>query len=380
MQIALYGSGGYYTSGTPISASGDYFTSPSAQPTFGALIAVQLREMWKLLDSPERFTVVEEGAGNGGLAADVTDCAMKLDSEFASVLDYVALDIAPPGQTHHPVLSLADAPEHITGCVLSNELLDAMPVHRFEVRANEVFEVFVDYDGESFVETLQSPSSPEIRERLKPFLESLSDGYRGEINLGLAAWAERQSRILDRGWVLTIDYGFERAELYRPDRVTGSLRTYYQHTLGQNSLRHAGKQDITAHVDFTAVDEAMTAAGFSSSGTTTQAEFLSCLRIASALEMLQTSELTRPEKRANESGIRALIEPDGMGRFVVSAHSKNVDDARLSGLIPDALEPVSKITALPLLQPGRHINLISQRQSAGYFEVQSFEDLFSDEP
>lgn len=379
MQIALYGPGGFYTSGSPISASGDFFTAPSAHPLFGALIAVQLREMWQLLGSPAEFTVVEEGAGSGGLAADITESAATLDTGFGAALNYIALDIAPPGQMHYPVLPLANAPEGITGCVLSNELLDAMPVHRFEVRNNELLEIFVGLDGDEFCEVLQSPSNAEIERRLAPVVASLPDGYRGEVNLGLQAWAGRQSKILERGWALTFDYGFQRSDLYRAERASGSLRTYFQHTLGQDPLRHVGKQDITAHVDFTAVDEAMTAAGFLNAGTTTQAEFLAKLGIEQTLSQLRAAAIPRPVKRANEMGIQALIDPDGMGRFVVTAHSRNVVDGELSGFGATAREVANQFE-LHLLKQGRHINLTGPQQSDVYFEVQSLEELFSDEP
>lgn len=380
MELALYGPGGYYTSGSPISASGDYFTSPSAHPLFGALIAVQLREMWQLLGAHDRFTVVEEAAGNGSLAADITEYAAKLDAEFAHALHYAAFDVSPPSRQHYPVSPLDDVPEGIIGCVLSNELLDAMPVHRFEVRDGKVREIFVTHDGQDLSETLQSPSSPEIEQRLRPFIASFPNGYRGEVNLGLNSWAQRQAKTLARGWVLTIDYGFKRAELYRPDRTPGSLRTYFQHTLGQNPLQHAGKQDITAHVDFTAVHEALSAVGFQRSGKTTQAEFLARLGIEPAFDQLNKSAITRPEKRANEAGIQALIDPGGMGAFIVDAHSRNVDGKQLSGFGSVVPGSETQLTNVPTLNPQRHINLTGPQRAGSYFEVPSLTDLFSDEP
>lgn len=381
MELALYGPGGYYTSGSPISASGDYFTAPSAHPLFGASFAVQLQEMWQALGSPNEFTVVEEGAGNGTLAADISEQSQQLDPAFGSALNYVAVDIAPPKRQHFPVLPLGEAPEQITGCVISNELLDAMPVHRFEMKNGKPLEVFVDIDGDGFVEVLQEPSTPVIAERLGELVSSLPDGYRGEVNAGLEAWAERQVRTLRRGWVLTIDYGFDRPTLYRPERANGSLRTYSQHTLGQNPLLRPGQQDITAHVDFTAVDEAMTKAGFSSADSTTQAQFLAQLGFGAAAEQLHTSALPRHVKRANEAGMRTLLDPEGMGRFVVALHGRDVPDVKLSGF-SDGPGDASKFASTPpLLNPERHINLVDPQQGQGsYFEVESFEKLFSDEP
>ncbi len=380
MEIVLYSPNGYYTSGSPISANGDYFTSPSAHPLFGAMLAIQLREMWRLLGSPDKFQVVEQGAGNGVLAADITDFASNLDAEFGTALRYLAFDVAPPPDQHYQVLPLTELPKDITGCLLSNELLDATPVHRFEVQNGKLLEIFVGHDGAEFIELLQPPSSTEIERRLTPFLNQLSNGYRGEVNLGVKDWAEQQSTILHSGWSLAIDYGFDRPTLYRPERETGSLRTYYQHTLGQNPLRHAGRQDITAHVDFTALDEAMTAAGFTTTGMTTQAAFLSRMGIESTLDQLRASALPRPEKRANEAGIHALVDPEGMGRFAVAAHSRNVGSEGLSGFSDHASDPTDLLPDVPVLKPGRHINLTGPQQGGGYFEVQSLEKLFSDEP
>jgi SAM-dependent MidA family methyltransferase len=380
MEMALYGLGGYYTSGSPISASGDYFTAPSAHPAFGALIAVQLRQMWRLLGSPRKFTVVEPGASGGGLAADITEFSERLDTVFSGALDYRAFDIAPSPMRQFPVSTLSDIPQGITGCVLSNELLDAMPVHIFEKRDGALKEVLVALDGEDFVEALNEPTTPEIARRIAPLLASLPDGYRGEVNIALEGWAAGVAKTLGRGWALTIDYGFDRAELYRPERVTGSLRCYHQHTLSQDPLRHAGGQDITAHVDFTALDEAMSRAGLKNIGHTAQADFLERLGVGRMRESLRNTRLPRPGARANEAGIEALMDHAGMGGFRVVAHGKGVDGLELRG-VPSAVEaPVDiELPPTPLLKPGRHINLLSgmQRQQ-GYFEMESLEDLFRD--
>lgn len=379
MHAALYGPGGYYASGSPVSASGDYFTAASAHPLFGALIAVQLHQMWQLLGSPGEFIVIEVGAGNGGLAADITEFAPQLDPAFTEALNYLAYDVVPPSHQHYPAKTASELPKGITGCILSNELLDAMPVHRFEVRDGTALELFVDLKDGELVNLALPPSTPLIEERLHPFLPVLPNGYRGEVNTGLDGWAAQQSQVLKKGWTLTIDYGFDRSTLYRPERTTGSLRCYYQHVLSQDPLRHVGKQDITAHVDFTAVDEAMSAYGFSSGGSAPQGTFLSRLGLEQAFARLQEIPgLSRPDRRANEMGIRSLVDAEGMGRFIVTAHGRNAPETALTGFAGDS-EGIDGIPVLPLLSPDRHINLTASRQSApDYFEVQSLEDLFSD--
>jgi SAM-dependent MidA family methyltransferase len=379
MRLALYGPGGYYTSGSPISAAGDYFTSPSAHPAFGALIAVQLREMWQHLGTPDTFTVVEAAAGNGGLAADITEYAATLDKEFASALDYKALDIAPPTRQHYPVSPLDHRPTRITGCLLSNELLDAMPVHRFEIRDGSIQEIFVGLEDGRFVEIPGTPSVPEILTRVQPFLPVLPDGYRGEVNTGLAGWAALQAKMLDTGWLLAIDYGFDRHTLYKPERVAGSLRCYNQHTLGQDPLRDIGRQDITAHVDFTAVDESLKSNGFNQAGTVTQRDFLVNLGMTSLMHKLQEATMTLSARRKQEAGTQSLVDPAGMGGFLVAAYGRNAPQGPLRGVF-GAQSPYHIAPPLPMAVPGRHIDLSGAQQGTGYFEVPSFDHLFSDEP
>ena len=379
MRLALYGPGGYYTSGSPISASGDYFTSPAAHPAFGALIAVQMREMWQLLDSPTTFTVVEEAAGNGGLAADITEYAARLDEDFASALEYKALDIAPPERQHYPVTRLGERPTGITGCLLSNELLDAMPVHRFEIRDGSVQEIFVGLQDGQFVEIVDAPSVPEITKRVQPFLPILPDGYRGEVNTGLAKWASLQAETLNAGWLLAIDYGFDSETLYKPNRMAGSLRCYNQHTLGQDPFRDIGRQDITAHVDFTAVSESLLANQFQFSGTVSQGDFLANLGIKSFLRELQELVAPRSLQRTNQSGMQSLFDPAGMGAFLVAVYSRNAPRESLTGFHDSPGVP-QNLPRVPMAVPGRHIDLSGSHQAGGYFEVASFEHLFGDEP
>jgi SAM-dependent MidA family methyltransferase len=397
MRLALYGPGGYYSSGSPVSASDDFFTAPAAHPAFGALIAVQLWEMWQLLGEPKVFTAVEMGAGNGGLAADVTEVAPALGGRFAGALDYQAFDVEPPSKQHFPVRPVEEMPRGIVGCVLSNELLDAMPVRRFEARDGRLQEIFVGLEGGRLVEVLGPPSSSVIEERVGPLLNTLPDRYRGEVNDGLGEWARQVASTLRRGWALTIDYGFDRARLYAPERITGSLRCYYQHTLGQDPLRHVGRQDITAHVDFTALDEAMEGAGLSVAGHAMQSAFLERLGIGEMRDALQAMALARPEMRMNEAGMHALTDPAGMGAFRVAVHSRGVSDVRLTGfagaqsrssvgaplaapgLAAGQSSPATGLLAPPLLNPTRHINLLGQAQAQpGYFEVQSLEQLFEE--
>ena len=160
--------------------------------------------------------------------------------------------------------------------------------------------------------------------------------------------------------------------------ASGSLRTYYQHTLGQDPLRHVGDQDITAHVDFTAVDDALASRGLQHLGLTTQADFLRRLGAGRFLEQLEASRLSRPELLANRAGMAELLKADGMGGFKVAVHGVGVLETGLCGLSDDACADVLQDAPMPLLDDsGRHIRLAGQ-SSGGYFEVESLEDLFRD--
>jgi SAM-dependent MidA family methyltransferase len=327
MDEALYGDDGYYTRPrriSPISPGGDYFTSPSSHPAFGALIAVQLRDFWELLGQPDVFDAVELGSGDGTLARDVVDYARLLGDGFHETLSYTEFDRS----TSDP----GGLPVGITGCVLSNELLDAFPVHRFLIDGKAVLELYVGVEDGVLVESTGPVSSPAIAERVAPFISDLPDGYRGEVNLGLRAWADHVAVILERGYVLTIDYGEMASELYRPGRSEGSLRAYYRHTLSQNPFQHVGDQDLTAHVDFSAVDAELARAGFEAPGMTTQTAFLDRLGIRSLLAHLPGLDLPASEVDRNRMPMLWLARPDGLGRFKVAFHCRNVEGRSPIGL------------------------------------------------
>jgi SAM-dependent MidA family methyltransferase len=335
MEAALYDEvHGYYPSrrnqpgSTPVGTDGDYFTSPSSHPAFGALLALQLDEMWRSMGSPSEFTVVEMGAGDGVLVADISQYIEQELPDFAKCVSYISTDLAPPANSVS-VGQTSQLPTGIIGCVISNELLDAFPVNRFVVRAGEVREIYVDFQDGKFVETVSDVSEPEISARVEPFLDSLPENYRGEVNLRIGYWADSVAATLESGYVLTIDYGYDRPELYKPTRVDGSLRCYYQHTLSQNSLGRIGKQDLTAHVDFTAVDHTLGVMGFERIGKPSQQRFLSNLGIEGFLGDIEQrsalGELSRSESQEDLAGVGSLIDPEGLGRFRVAVHSKGVD-------------------------------------------------------
>lgn len=328
MELALYGPGGYYVSDDR-HRTADYYTAPSAHPAFGALLAVQVRQLWKLMGSPSRFHVVEVGAGGCQLAQAFLDYASQLSPAFAQALDYAAVDcsIASPADGRvQPVWGFGLPFKSVEGCVLSNELPDAFPVHRFSIRDGRVLEVYVTLEDGALRESLDEPSTPRIAERLRGLGVDLPDGFRGEVNLALDDWMEDVSQALARGLVLTIDYGHEARDLYSPELSGGTLRCYYDHTLQGDPYRRVGRQDMTSHVDFTSLALAGESRGLTVAGFTTQREFLLNLGLGSLQESLAGMELSQRARDANRMGMLELAKPGGMGDFRVLAQARGLED------------------------------------------------------
>ncbi len=328
MELALYGPGGYYVN-EDRSRTGDYFTAPSAHPAFGALLAVQVRQLWELMGSPPRFQVVEVGAGGCRLAQAFVDYASQLSPAFAQALEYAAVDcsITSPADVRLQTVKGFGLPfRGVEGCVLSNELPDAFPVHRFATRDGRVLEVYVTLEDGALREALDEPSTPRIEQRLRGLGVDLPDGFRGEVNLVLDDWMEEVSQVLTRGLVLTIDYGHEARELYSPERSGGTLRCYYDHTLQGDPYRRVGRQDMTSHVDFTSLALAGEQRGLTVAGFTTQREFLLNLGLGGLRGSLADMELSQRERDANRMGMLELAKPGGMGDFRVLAQAKGLED------------------------------------------------------
>lgn len=376
MELALYSkAGGYYTGPDRISARGDYFTSPSAHPAFGALISVQLRKMWHALGAPEVFHVVELGAGTGVLARDITSYSQRLDERFAASLLYTAIDRAVPDAGAAHVAHGSIPPSNVTGCVLSNELLDAFPVHRFVVERGRVREIYVALDGDRLVETHGDPSTPQIEGRLGSIAATLPDGFRGEVNLGLDEWADGVSGALARGFVLTIDFGHPGSELYSHRRRQGTLRCYYRHTLGADAFQHIGHQDISAHVDFTALDRAMARNGLDRLGRATQGEFLTRLGLHELIKRLRRECQSQRDVDANRMAMLELSKPEGLGAFKVAVHGRGVAGAKLTGLDEAATGKAASRYPLPLLNRERgRVHLLEGKYPATAGLAQTWEE------
>ena len=369
MELALYWpGGGYYTRGGASEPARDYFTAPAAHPAFGALLALQLEEMWRLMGRPRRFAVVEPGAGRGHLAHDIDSYTRYLDYSLRQALQYVTVErsaFAATGAGNAPsqgVLAAGLPFRNMTGCILSNELLDALPVHRVTLRAGRLQEIYVTHQNGRFLEVEDEPSTPLIASRLAEERVTLEEGQRAEVCLELERWVGQVAATLERGFVLTIDYGHATKELYSRQRFQGTLRCYYRNTLSGNPYVQVGEQDMTAHVDFTAVAALGARYGLSSQPQQTQASFLNYLGLREFQWRLSGSGLSQKERDSNRMAMLELARPGGMGDFKVLVQSKNVANPVLTGVNGPSTEWTERFAGLPLpLLDEDHLSLMEAR-------------------
>ncbi len=345
MELALYHPvHGYYVTREPMGRRGDYLTSPEVHPLFGALVGRQLRELWEVMGRPARFDVIEYGPGTGLLARDILRWASTQDAAFTAAIRYVLIETSDTLRERQRrtlaalglpegAASWADAlPEGIEGCVLNNEFLDALPVHRVTVREGRLLEVYVVRDGGGFAEALRPPSTPEIEAYFDRLGLRPGEGCGAEVNLAAVRWMRDVARALRRGFVLTFDYGYPAEELYAPWRTQGTLLCFYRHNPSTDPYARIGRQDITASVDFTTLMRTGEEEGLTTLGFTTQARFLAALGIGEAIERVQREDPSALEEYyARRRAVTELLDPAGLGRIRVLAQGRDVGTPRLSG-------------------------------------------------
>ena len=322
--------------------TGDFLTAPETHPIFGRTIARRVEEMWANLGRPSPFDLIEYGAGSGTLGLSILDGLRRhgADDLLHSIRyepvesnpyrladlhrrfqkDGLADRLASSSPDGSAGGTASEEPVPVTGVILANEFLDALPVHRVVVRGDKLLELFVVW-RDRFAEVVAEPSTPELAARLADDgIEpgQMAEGQVAEICLGLAPWLDEVAARLARGFVLVIDYGYEAAELYGPRRLAGSLLGYRSHRVVDDPFADVGLTDLTAHVDFTALELLAERRGFVSAGLTTQQEFLLAAGLESELRALQASpELTLTDYTRARSGIVRMLDPRHMGRFRV---------------------------------------------------------------
>jgi SAM-dependent MidA family methyltransferase len=282
MAAALYHpEHGYYGSGrAAIGRKGDYFTSVSVGALYGKLLARQFVEIWRRLGEPPRWAIVEQGAHSGKFAGDVLQELATFSPDAAGTLCYTIVEpsarlvalqqeqLSSYGSSVRWCSSLAELPP-CEGVHFSNELLDALPVHRVASRAGEWVEQYVTFSAQSFRFVDGPLSSEGLRARLA-LLPEVPDGYETEVNLAALQWLWELAPKITCGVILVVDYGFSRAEYYRPERTDGTLTGYANHRRQPEPLARPGEIDLTAHVEFTSIVEEAERLGWELHGFTDQ--------------------------------------------------------------------------------------------------------------
>jgi SAM-dependent MidA family methyltransferase len=347
---------GYYaTRALKIGSQGDFFTSPHLGVDFGELLAEQLVQIWELLEFPNPFTLVEMGAGQGLLAADILHHLQHCYPACLECVEYIIVERAKPliaeQQRRLKTLaieavclrwcSLEEIPSSsVTGCFFSNELVDALPVHQVVVEGKQLQEVYVTvtadgHGGVPFCEAIAELSTPRLAEYFDLVgIDLLGSGYpdryRSEVNLAALDWISTVADRLQRGYVLTIDYGYPANRYYSPARAQGTLQCYYQHAHHSDPYTHVGQQDITAHVDFTALERQGDRCGLHTVGLTQQGLFLMALGLGDRIAALSQSDSTEAQeiqaRLQRREAMHQLINPMGLGNFGVLVQSKGLQD------------------------------------------------------
>jgi SAM-dependent MidA family methyltransferase len=338
---------GYYAQGRErTGVRGDYFTSPDLHPIFARLVARQAAEMWERLGRPETFTWVEMGPGGGWFARDFLEFTSHALPEFDRALDYVAVESAPRAlrvlrarldeggiRSRVRLVENLEALHAVTGCFFSNELVDAFPVSVVTRVRGSFREIYVVAEGEELGERPGPMSDPAVAAYVARYAQELENDHRVEVNLRALDWLRAVASKLARGFVLTIDYGDLAERLYTPDRPRGTLLAYEGHRATEDYFKAPGEQDLTAHVNFSALMDTGRSAGLETTGFTTQERFLLALGEANEFADLYGPDDTEASRLDARLKLKRLINPEGMGGiFKVLIQHRSVSRPELTGL------------------------------------------------
>jgi len=345
MQTVLYEPGlGYYSAGsTKLGAEGDFITAPEISPLFSQSIA---QAILPALDAIDESSILEVGAGSGKMATNILQHLNHLDNlpEKYYILELSA-DLrlrqqqyikSKAAELYERVEWLDSIPENLNAVVIANELLDAMPVVRFKKEKQGIStEHVIIEDGEfKFNYILNSDNNDSSYQRICQRLQKiesenaeLNPGFKSEINFNAEDWLTSISEKLNSGVILLIDYGYPQHEYYHEQRNNGTLTCFYRHRHHDNPFIYPGLQDLTAHVDFTAIADCAIECGMNVLGYTTQSNFLFGAGIAQlaeekAVEFIEQDNIVEQIELTNK--IKKLTMPYEMGEIIkVIAFSKN---------------------------------------------------------
>lgn len=320
MQMALYQPGlGYYSNGlTKIGTGGDFVTAPQLSPLFSMALGNHIANVLQQIPGS---SCLEFGAGNGQMAVDLL---LYLDSIDCLPTHYYIVEASAyfrevqqqavekkSGHLKNKVIWLDRLPTTFSGVIVANEVCDAMPVHRVQLGKEHLFEQGITVANNQLQWQLQPVSNPQLTaccDAIRSYIEQFP--YLTEINLQASAWLATLGKMLTQGAILLIDYGFSATEYFHPQRHQGTLRCHYQQQAHNDPLRLIGLQDITAHVNFTALAESALAVGLHVAGFQRQADFLLAGGI---LELSQSAENEAFQQLQNAAALKRLLLPDQMG-------------------------------------------------------------------
>ena len=333
MHHALYAPNlGYYSAGSQkFGAGGDFITAPELTPLFGYTLANQCQQVLSRLENPILF---EFGAGSGQLCVDILTHLERLD---CLPREYHILEVSGHLQSRQKDLIQLKLPHlssrvkwlsswpmaPFTGVVIANEVLDAMPVHRFLQTKDCLLESYITLNEKNELSEVFKPCvNARLTKHAQMVLSSDMYPYQSEANLFIDDWFCQCHAMLERGAFFILDYGFPRHEYYHPERYDGTLMCHDRHLAHTNPLVHLGEQDITAHVDFTHVAEAAHAAGFHVAGYTNQASFL----LGNGLLNLLMAVENERDRMNSQQAVKQLLQPSEMGElFKVIALTKKIE-------------------------------------------------------
>ena len=352
MELALYDEEhGYYTTGggratsatSPIGREGgDFFTAPSLSPVLAKCLVRQLAEIDERLGHPPVFHLVEMGPGDGTLLRDLLQECQEQQASLLPRLACILVERSPAFRRRQQdalaawqeqgvgirwvddLQSIGDG--NLTGTLLSNELVDAFPVHRVRMEEDGLRELYVTSRDRALQEQWGEPSTPELASFLSDLDVELPVGFATEVSLEAVKWIKQVAGVLDRGVVITIDYGHVARDYFAPERKNGTLLGYHRHTVSTNPYTRVGEQDLTAHVNFSSLARTGEQVGLTTTGLTNLQHFLMSLGIEELVEGCdQESEAVRAAAR--------LLRPHGMGTtFKVLMQHKGIVVPTLRGL------------------------------------------------
>ncbi|HEX8493065.1 MAG TPA: SAM-dependent methyltransferase [Pyrinomonadaceae bacterium] len=306
--------------------TGDYRTSPERSPLFAATFARYFARLYEELGAPARFTIVEGGAGAGHFAAGVLETLRRDYPKIFAATRYV-IDEASNDATERARATLNPFTERVEfqsftkkeaplgeAIVFANELLDAFPVHRVTMRAGQLLELCVGCDAAGgFVWVECEPSTPRLVDYLQRLQVKLAEGQTAEINLEAVDWIARVASILQRGFLIMVDYGAEADELYNSNtRRSGTLRAFHQHQFADDVLAHPGQQDLTTTVDWTSIKNACAQSGLQTVLFERQDRFLLQAGLLEELERLSANASSEAVAASLRVSARHMILPDAM--------------------------------------------------------------------